>query len=201
MFFAAFFGALFYAAVLGAVARRRRRQVFNKRDAVEGLPRTPGRATADARQPARRRLVRDHPGLRPAGDQHRDPADLGRDHHDRAPRAARENKRAILASSSRRPSCWASCSSACRPGIPPRLHRARPGFHRHHGSTFFMLTGFHGLRHDRRDHAAGDLAAHLRQPLHAEAPLRVRGGRLVLALRRRGLARPVRVRLLGLIAR
>ena len=52
-------------------------------------------------------------------------------------------------------------------------------------------------RHHRRDHAHGDLVARAERPLHAEPALRVRGGRVVLALRGRGLARLVLLRLLA----
>ena len=67
------------------------------------------------------------------------------------------------------------------------------------GSTFFMLTGFHGF------HVFVGMLMLLfitlrlmRGPLHARAPLRLRRRGVVLALRRRGLAGPVRGRLLAL---
>jgi cytochrome c oxidase subunit 3 len=59
-------------------------------------------------------------------------------------------------------------------------------------SVFFLATGFHGF------HVivgtiflAVCLFRAIREPLHAAAALRLRGGRLVLALRGRGLAVPV----------
>ena len=71
-----------------------------------------------------------------------------------------------------------------------------------YGSTFFMLTGFHGLHV-----TIGAIMLLviwlrvLRGHFTPRAPLRLRGGGLVLALRRRGVARPVHLRLLALMAR
>ena len=78
--------AVLRAPVLGAVARRRRRRssltkVLLWRELRGGV--------ADQRPGQRRRRLRDDPGVRPAAAQHRDPADLGRHDHHRAPRAAR----------------------------------------------------------------------------------------------------------------
>ena len=112
MFFAAFFGALYYARQLsvpwlGGEGSKFLTNLFLWEDFEAGWP-TNGPA-------ARRRRFRDHPGVRPAGDQHRDPAHLGRDHHHRPPRPQGRQPRRSSRSSSRSPSSWASCSSACRP--------------------------------------------------------------------------------------
>ena len=69
-----------------------------------------------------------------------------------------------------------------------------------YGSTFFMLTGFHGV------HVTIGaimltvmLVRVLKGHFDAGAPFRVRGGRVVLALRRRRLAAAVRPGVLALI--
>ena len=65
-----------------------------------------------------------------------------------------------------------------------------------YGATFFMATGFHGAHV-----LIGTIFLHrvpvprLCGPLHAEAASRLRVRRLVLALRRRGVAVPVRLHL------
>ena len=71
-----------------------------------------------------------------------------------------------------------------------------------YGSTFFMLTGFHGLHVTLG--AIMLLVIWLRVhegPLHADAPLRLRGRGLVLALRGRGVARAVHLRLLAVASK
>jgi cytochrome c oxidase subunit 3 len=63
-----------------------------------------------------------------------------------------------------------------------------------YGSTFFMLTRLpRHARHDRRDHADDNIFPGTEGALHARQAFRFRGGGLVLALRRRGLDRPVRL--------
>src|SRR5690606_8454467 len=57
------------------------------------------------------------------------------------------------------------------------------------------------LPRDRgRDHAVGGAVPDHQGPLYARPALRIRGGRVVLALRRRRLAGPVRRRLLVVVA-
>ena len=68
-----------------------------------------------------------------------------------------------------------------------------------YGSTFFMLTGFHGAHVTIGAIMLSVMLARVDQgPLRRRAPLRVRGGGVVLALRRRRLAAAVRARLLAL---
>ena len=65
-----------------------------------------------------------------------------------------------------------------------------------YGSTFFMLTGFHGLHVTLGAIMLTVIWLRcLKGHFDPRPPLRLRSGRLVLALRRRGVARPVPVRL------
>ena len=203
MFFAAFFGALFYARTLSVpwLARRGREDLHQVHPvaALRGRLADQWPRARSAAAPIRH--LRGHSGLRPAGAQHRDPADLGRHDDDRAPCAARRQARRpdglpgadlpaglLVRRRSRR-------TSTARPTRELGLQLGTGIY----GSTFFMLTGFHGLHV-----TIGAIMLTviwlrvLRGPLHADAALRLRGRRLVLALRRRGLARPVRLRLLAL---
>ena len=162
MFFAAFFGALFYArAVLGAVARRRGHQGVQQADAVAGLHRRLAEQRPGAAQPARRRQLRGHSGLRPAGDQHADPADLRRDDHHRAPCAeGRQTRHAERVPGGHLP--------ARLPVRVPAGQRIRRGLHREGpaaGHRHLRLNLLHADRLPRlprdagRHHADGDLAA------------------------------------------
>ena len=67
-----------------------------------------------------------------------------------------------------------------------------------YGSTFFMLTGFHGFHVTiGAIMLSVMLVRAFRGPLQRRASLRLRGGGVVLALRRRRLAAAVRPRLLA----
>ncbi len=68
-----------------------------------------------------------------------------------------------------------------------------------YGSTFFMLTGFHGAHVTLGVIMLTIMMLRiLQRPLHAGEPFRLRGDQLVLALRGRDLGVPVHVRLLVL---
>ena len=68
-----------------------------------------------------------------------------------------------------------------------------------YGATFFMLTGFHGFHVTvGRIMLIDDPVPLRRGPFHARAPLRLRGRRLVLALRRRRVAGTLHLRLLAI---
>ena len=144
MFFAAFFGALFYArefAVpwLGGEGAKSSRTCCCGRTSSR-----PGRPTARHTSAATFEIIPAFglPALNTAilltsG------VTVTIAHH-----ALRAGKRGMLDRVPRRSrSCWASCSSACR-----RTSTARPTSELNlklstgvYGSTFFMLTGFHGL--------------------------------------------------------
>ena len=78
--------AVLRAAAVDSLARRRRRQ-GGLEPPVAGLRRRLAQQRPRRPRPARRRQLRDHPGLRPAGDQHGAAAHLRPHDHDRAPRA------------------------------------------------------------------------------------------------------------------
>src|SRR5579871_5828205 len=188
MFFAAFFGALFYARQLS-------------------LPWLSGEGAKHLTSELLWNNFESHwpsngpAHLGPRADaQHRDPAALGRDRHDRAPCAAGRQPHGADDLPRRDLPARLPVRRAAGQRVPRRLHAARPAArHRH-----LRLDVLHAdrlprpARDDRRDHAARDLAARREGPLHARAALRVRGRVVVLALRRRGVARSVRLRLLAL---
>src|SRR6185437_15143341 len=118
-----------------------------------------------------------------------------------APRAARRQARHAHAVS--------------RADVPARLHLRRPpgarvwrglqGVRPEAVNGHLRLDVLHAhrlprpARDDRRHHAVGDLAPRAARPFHRAEALRVRGGGLVLALRRRSVARPVYIRLLAVV--
>ena len=202
MFFGAFFGALFYARVLSVPwLGGEGVKVFTNFilwPQFEGTWPTNGPAHVGGG----RRHLQHHPGDRHSAAEHRDPAHQRPHGHDRAPRAA----------------CRTARRLAMFLALTFLLGFTFVGFQAHeygeayrelglrlstgiYGSTFFMLTGFHGLHVTiGAIMLTGDLAARAARALHAQASLRLRGGRLVLALRRRGVARPVHLRLLAVAA-
>ena len=115
--------AVLCARAVGAVARRRRHQGHRQRAAASAVRERLAHQWPGAARPARRRHLRDHSGVRPAGAQHHHPAAVGRHRHHRASRAARRQSRACSTSSWPRPSCSASCSSTCRRRNTPRPTR------------------------------------------------------------------------------
>ena len=141
------------------------------------------------------RLVRPHlQSLGSAARQHADPAHLGHDGDLGASLAAARATGAV--------SSWALLCTVVL-GILFTTCQAyeytHAGFafaHHIYGSTFFMATGFHGFHV-----IVGTifltvcLIRAMRRRFHAEAAFRLRGRRLVLALRRRGVAVPVHLHL------
>ena len=85
--------AVLCAGAVDALAVGRGREDLQQAAAVAELRRGLAHQWPGRRRRQGRRHLRDHPGLRPAGGQHRHPADLGRHDHHRAPRAARRQSR------------------------------------------------------------------------------------------------------------
>src|SRR5579864_3742143 len=202
MFFAAFFGALFYARVLSVPWRGGHQDVHQLR-AMAALRRHLAEQRPRARRRPRRLLIQRHEPLRDPGTQHADPPDQRLYRDDGPPRAA------LRAAHPARRVAGADFPPGLHlrrlPGL--RVRRGLPGDgaaseHRH-----LRLDVLHAhrlpwsARHHRRDHADGDLAAGAARAFHAAAALRLRSRLLVLALRRRGVARPVHIRLLVVIGR
>ena len=107
--------AVLRARAVGAVAGRRRHQVHRQPAAAPGVRERLAHQRPGEARPARQRHVRNHSGVRPAGDQHAHPADLGRHRDHRAPRAAcRQSRRAQHLPGPDLPA-RASRSSTCRP--------------------------------------------------------------------------------------
>jgi cytochrome c oxidase subunit 3 len=147
MFFAAFFGALFYARNLAVPwLSGDGVKIFTKlllwKD-YDGVWPTNGPAALGPRADG---TFRDRSGARPAGHQYRHPAHQQRHGHDRAPRPAH------------RPPHPAEDFSGA--DLPAGIHLRRLQAYEYHeaytelglqlgtgiyGSTFFMLTGFHGM--------------------------------------------------------
>ena len=202
MFFVAWFWAYFDAALFPAAIYpidittpdgtvEATKEIFGmvERDALSGghWPPKPARSPRPGLLPGHVR------SLGPAARQHADPADVGHHRDVGPPRAARERPQGPV---------WGLLLTvilgvlftACQ--AYEYVHAGFSYAGHIYGSTFFMATGFHGAHV-----IIGTLflavclfRAHGR-PLHAQAALRLRGGRLVLALRRRGLAVPVHVHL------
>ena len=165
MFFAAFFGALFYARELSVPwLGGEGVKVFTNYLPVAALRRHgwPTNGPAHVGR-TRRRHLRDHPGVRHARAEHRDPA------HRAASRSPSRTTRCAPATARHAEGLPRADLPARLPVRRPPGARVRRGLHASsglqlgtgiYGSTFFMLTGFHGLHvTHRRDHADGDLAA------------------------------------------
>ncbi len=143
MFFGAFFGALYYARQLSVPwLGGEGSQVPHQPVPLERLR----SCLADQWPGDGRRRVRDDSGVWLAGDQHRDPADFRRHDHDRAPRA-QGGQRGVLK---------IFLAATFLLGFLFVGLQAEEYMHAYHelnltlgsgvyGSTFFMLTGFHGL--------------------------------------------------------
>ena len=138
--------------------------------------------------------------VRPAAAQHADPAVLGHHGHLGAPFLIHGDREGL------KKGLWLTillgllftCIQAYEYAHAPFAFGGNT-----YGSAFYMATGFHGFHV-----IVGTifltvcLRPHLQGPLHAAPAFRLRSGGLVLALRRRGVAVPVRRRLrLGRLGR
>ena len=161
---------MFFAAFLGrcvrAKSRCRGRRRGRRRDdeaILWGGYDAAGRPTS---RPMGRRFRHD-PGVRRAGDRHCDPADVG---------VTSRSRRALSAGNRGRLLLFVRDDGPARLAVRvPAGHRVHRGLQHYnlkldsgiYGSTFLMLTGFHGFHVTIGAHAGGDLVPLSEGSLHA----------------------------------
>ena len=183
MFFAAWFWAYFEAALYARPTRYRPRAVSSF---------TGGTLAARRVSPGVRSLA-------PAAAQHPDPADLGHHHHLGSPRPAATTTARVLKYGLMAAPIILGVLFTGLPGlrVQPTPHFGFSGSI--YSATFFMATGFHGFARASSGRSSSTICLLPRVyagPIHGpEQHLGFEFGRLVLALRRCGLAVPVRLHL------